>query len=73
MERFIEFEQPVTVDELQQAIDVNNSNILILRYSKLTGTVKVRAMNKVSHREIRRAFQPHKVRKIHVQFPVDNI
>ena len=70
MERFIEFQDAVTFDELAEAVAVNNSGILILRFSKLTGTVKIRTSGEVSKRELKRAFLPHKVKKIHQDFPL---
>ncbi|MFQ5651895.1 MAG: hypothetical protein ACE5IY_18315 [bacterium] len=70
MDRFIEFENEVTMEELNQALAVNNPGLMLLRFSKLTGTVKVRALGKLSKREIRRAFLPHRVKKIHDDFPL---
>ncbi len=71
MERFIEFEQAVTMDDLRQALAGSTSGILILRFSKLTGTVKIRTANKVSKRVLKRAFLPHRIRKVYDHFPID--
>ncbi len=70
MDRFIEFDSEVSMDELERALAVNNPGIMILRFSKLTGTVKVRALQKVSHRELKRAFLPYKIRRIYHDFPI---
>jgi hypothetical protein len=70
MERFIEFEDDVTIEQLQKALSQHDFGIMILRRSKLTGTVKVRTPEKVSKRDIKKAFRPYKIKKIYDDFPV---
>ncbi len=73
MDRFIEFEQEVNIDELQRILSQNNPGIMILRHSKLTGTVKVRTNGNLNKRDIKRAFLPYKVKKIHDDFPINGV
>ncbi len=73
MERFIEFDDGVSVEQLKEAVAANGADILILRFSKLTGALKIRVPDKLSKREIRRAFAPHKVRKIYTDFPLQKM
>ena len=73
MERFIEFEKEVNMEDLNTALSEHNPGIMILRLSKLTGTVKVRTEEKLTNRDIKRAFLPHKVRKIHEDFPIKTV
>ncbi len=70
MDRFIEFAEAVSMEELKEVIDANDPGVLILRFSKLTGTVKVRFHDSVSKREIKKAFLPYKVKKIYTDFPL---
>lgn len=71
VDRFLEFEDPVTVQQLQEALAQDNPGIMILRYSKLTGTVKIRADKRLSKKQIRRAFSPYKIRKIYNDLPLE--
>lgn len=73
MERFLEFDQEVTLAELNTVLAQRDSGIMILRLSKLTGTVKVRVPDGLSHRDIKRAFLPHKVKKIYEEFPIQKV
>lgn len=70
MERFIEFEDDVNVEQLEQALSQHNFGIMILRRSKLTGTIKVRTPKNISKRDLKRAFHPYKIKKIYDDFPV---
>ncbi|MFQ5640750.1 MAG: hypothetical protein ACE5IR_22445 [bacterium] len=70
MERFIKFEKEINMEHLKSALSQHNPGIMLLRHSKLTGTVKVRAKDDLTKREIKQAFQPYKVRKIYDDFPV---
>lgn len=71
MDRFIEFEQEVNLEDLQERLNQHNPGIMILRYSKLTGTVKVRVDEDLSKKDIKRAFEPFKVKQIHSYLPYD--
>lgn len=68
MERFVEFEQDVSMDELQHALTQHNPGVMILRRSKLTGAVKIRIEKNLTKKEIKRAFMPYKVKKIYSDF-----
>ncbi|NIR49836.1 hypothetical protein GWO43_15040 [candidate division KSB1 bacterium] len=70
MDRFLEFENEVNMEDLKTALAENNPGILLLRLSKLTGTVKVRAEDTLSNREIKRAFSPYRVKRIYNNFPL---
>jgi hypothetical protein len=71
MDRFIEFDQDVSLEDLQLCLDRHNPGIMLLRYSKLTGTVKVRVEANLSKKDIKRAFDPFKVKQIHTYLPYD--
>ena len=70
MDQFIEFDQDVSMEQLRQALAQHNPGIMILRYSKLTGTVKVRSQDDLSKRDLKRAFKPFKIKKIYSDFPM---
>jgi|GEM_PF-2997664 len=72
MERFIEFEEVVSANDLQQVLADGNPGIMILRFSKLTGTVKVRIDRRLSKNALKRAFHPHRIKRIYNQFPLQN-
>ena len=69
MERFIEFEEIVSMHDLEQTLATDKHEIMILRFSKLTGTVKVRTKKRMTHGALKRAFLPYRIRKIHDDFP----
>ncbi len=73
MERFIEFEEVVSVHQLEEALGAAHSDIMILRISKLTGTVKIKTGKRMSKSALRRAFLPHKIKKIYADFPYQNV
>jgi len=73
MNRFIEFEQEVSLEELRQTVNDTDAKILSLCISKLTGTIKVRFDQSLSKKEIKRLFVPYKIRKIHADYPIDKI
>lgn len=70
MERFIEFEEEVTMDELQKVLQQHNPGVFILRFSKLTGAFKIKHPEDLSKRDLKRAFAPYKVKKIYDDFPL---
>jgi len=70
MDHFIKFHSKPTLDQLDETLKQNNSDILLLRYSKLTDTVKVRTPDSLKKRDIKRAFRPHKIDHIYDDFPV---
>ena len=70
MDKFIEFEGEVTLEALQESLSRHNPGIVLLRVSRLTGTVKIRTEKKLSKRELKRAFRPHKIRKVYDDFPL---
>jgi hypothetical protein len=70
MEKFLEFEEGVTLEDLKQALVRHNPGIMILRLSKLTGTVKIKANDDLSKRDLKEAFQPYKIKKIYDDFPI---
>jgi hypothetical protein len=70
MEKFIEFEEGVTLDDLNRALTKHNPGIMILRLSKLTGTVKIKANDNLSKKDLKEAFQPYKIKKIYDDFPI---
>ncbi len=69
MERFIEFEDVVSAHDLEQVLSRSNPGIMILRFSKLTGTVKIKIDGRMSKHGLRRAFSPLKIRKVYNHFP----
>lgn len=70
MEKFLEFEEGVTLDDLKRALAQHNPGIMILRLSKLTGTVKIKANDNLSKKDLKEAFQPYKIKKIYDDFPI---
>jgi hypothetical protein len=70
MDHFIKFHENLSLDQLNKTLQQNNSDILLLRFSKLTGTVKIRAAESLKKRDIKRAFRPHKIEHIYDDFPV---
>ena len=70
MDRFIEFEKTVSFEDLKRALSVKNPGILILRHSKLTGAFKVRSESNLNNRDLKRAFQPYKIKRIYADFPL---
>ncbi len=70
MEKFIEFEEGVTLEDLNRALAQHNPGIMILRLSKLTGTVKIKANDDLSKKDLKEAFQPYKIKKIYDDFPI---
>ncbi len=73
MEWVLQFETEVTLDELNRVLAEHNPGIFILRASKLTGTVKVRGEDRLSRRDIKRAFRPLKVKRIYDEFPLGRL
>jgi len=72
MERYIEFEEVVSANDLQEVLRGRNPEIMILRFSKLTGTVKVKMAKRMSKNALKRAFHPHRIKRIYTQFPLQN-
>ncbi len=72
MDQFIEFESEVTLEALQDSLSRHNPGIELLRVSRLTGTVKIRTEKKLSKRELKRAFRPHKIKKVYDDFPLQS-
>jgi hypothetical protein len=70
MEKFLEFEEGVSLEDLKQALARHNPGIMILRLSKLTGTVKIKANDDLSKKNLKDAFQPYKIKKIYDDFPI---
>ncbi len=70
MEKFLEFDEGVTLDDLKSALAQHNPGIMILRLSKLTGTVKIKANDDLSKKKLKDAFQPYKIKKIYDDFPI---
>lgn len=70
MDRFIRFANEINMDDLQESLEKHNPGIMILRHSKITGTVKVRISDHLKNRAIKRAFSPHKIKQIYNDFPV---
>ncbi|MFQ5603988.1 MAG: hypothetical protein ACE5HS_12035 [bacterium] len=73
MDRFVEFEEEVAIADLKNVLEKHNPGIMILRFSKLTGALKIRTNGNLNKREIKRAFLPYKVRKIYDDFPLKEI
>lgn len=73
MDRYIEFEKQASIEELRTALEAHNPGILILHFSKLTGTLKIRFTQNISKRKLRRAFMPHRIKKIYTDFPMDKM
>jgi hypothetical protein len=70
MEKFIEFDPTVNLEDLKQALANHNPGIMILRLSKLTGTVKIKIDDALTKKDLKEAFQPFKIKKIYDDFPV---
>ncbi len=70
MEKFIEFDPTVNLEDLKQALAHHNPGIMILRLSKLTGAVKIKADDTLTKKDLKEAFQPFKIKKIYDDFPV---
>lgn len=70
MEKFLEFDEGVTLENLKEALARHNPGIMILRLSKLTGAVKIKANDDLSKKDLKEAFQPFKIKKIYDDFPI---
>lgn len=71
MDKFVKFRDSVEVDELART--VRDDRVFVLRKSRLTGTVKVRVVDHVSNRELKKAFEPYVVEKVYDELPVETV
>jgi len=67
MEKFIKFQNPVTIKQLQRSL--SDPRIILLRKSQTTNTIQIRVLKDMSNREIINAFSPHRIKKIFNEFP----
>ena len=67
MEKFIQFNEAVTIKELTDHL--KDERILILRASILTGTIQIKIANDLSERDLKKAFHPYTILKIYREFP----
>lgn len=68
-DKFVKFRDAVEVDELART--VRDDRVVVLRKSRLTGTVKVRVVEHVSNRRLKKAFAPYVVERVYDELPVD--
>ena len=67
MEKFIKLKENISISSLGK--DVSDNRMIILRESKITGTIQIKIFEKMSTKQIKNAFYPHKVKKIYDEFP----
>ena len=67
MEKFLKFKDDVSLQSL--AGKLTDNRIIVLRESKITGTIQIRLLSKVSAKQIKEAFQPFVIEKIYDEFP----
>ncbi len=67
MEKFIKFQTPVAIKELQRLL--SDPRIILLRESQTTQTIQIRVLSEMSNRDIINAFSPFRVKKIFDEFP----
>ncbi len=68
-DKFVKFRDAVEVDELART--VRDDRVVVLRKSRLTGTVKVRVVEHVSNRRLKKAFAPYVVERVYDELPVE--
>ena len=67
MERFLKFKDNVSLETLSEKL--TDERIIILRESKITGTIQVQILEKMTTKEIKEAFRPYTITKIYNEFP----
>ena len=70
MEKFIKFKENVNIKELEKLL--SDERILLLRESKLTGTIQIKILSDISSKQIKKAFNPYKIKRIYNEFPYSN-
>lgn len=71
MDKFIKFRDSVNLDELSRT--VRDDRVFVLRESKLTGTIKVRVVEHVTNRQLKKALEPFEVEKVYDELPVETL
>ncbi len=71
MDKFVKLRDSVDIDDLVRT--VKDDRVFVLRRSRLTGTVKVRVVEHVSNRELKKAFAPYVVEKVYDELPVEEL
>jgi len=67
MERFLKFEEDISLEDLQKA--QSDSDIIILRKSHTTNTVQIKVPEGMSSKKIKQAFRDYHIQKIYSDFP----
>lgn len=67
MEKFIKFQEAVSIKDLHNSL--SDHRIILLRESQTTSTIQIQVLNNINNREIEQAFLPYRIKKIFDEFP----
>ncbi|MBD3288853.1 hypothetical protein GF337_08635 [candidate division KSB1 bacterium] len=67
MERFIKFKDDIDLRIVSE--NLNDDRIIVLRKSQTTNTIQIKILDNLTNKQIKHAFSPLVILKIHKEFP----